>query len=440
MVNVVITFSEKVEKKMLNALGKIKYYILCILHIVFYVTLTNNAIAAYQISEHNPFIIQNINILTGEGTLIRNGSVVVKDGRIVAIDASAFAPDLEMIDGQSMWLTPGFILMNVNIGRYPNAAKKTSQELGSFDRSQYWLDDPTFVQAIKGGVTTMQIFPAEKHGKVKQGYTVKNIFGRTMQHKLVDTNNKHAKLICPSSKRVTTQYFGDDDSFDKASIQDYKYSLLQANAYHMKGKKTAQHELNTFIDVLKHKTNLHVECASAKEIHGMMELAAFFNLRIKSFHQAMEAYQVSDFIGSHGSCIGIDPLLLGNDFITGVNESLVLLSKRGNCTFLQLNNNLFYTSLHHVMTQAASYGNRIGFSFSAKDAVQWLTLNPAKALGMDSEIGSIKEGKQADLVLWTAHPFSAKAQVDRVIIGGQVYFDRNRDQLQPQSNYQRMQK
>ena len=85
---------------------------------------------------------------------------------------------------------------------------------------------------------------------------------------------------------------------------------------------------------------------------------------------------------------------------------------------------------------AMGSGNRIGLNITPAEAIAWITLNPAKAMGIADRTGSLEPGKMADLVLWNANPFSIYAKADKVFIDGGLAFDRADPRYQPKSDFE----
>jgi imidazolonepropionase-like amidohydrolase len=81
-------------------------------------------------------------------------------------------------------------------------------------------------------------------------------------------------------------------------------------------------------------------------------------------------------------------------------------------------------------------GNRIGLKITEAEAIAWITINPAKAMGIDGQTGSLVTGKRADVVLWSANPFSVYAQADKVFIDGALVYDRRDPRYQPKSDFE----
>jgi adenine deaminase len=96
------------------------------------------------------------------------------------------------------------------------------------------------------------------------------------------------------------------------------------------------------------------------------------------------------------------------------------------------------TTIQRLNQEAAKVmyrANENGFTYKEEDAIKWITVNAAKSLGIDDQVGSLEVGKQADLVIWSTNPFSVYAQAEQVFIDGAKVFDRSDDRYQAKSDF-----
>jgi imidazolonepropionase-like amidohydrolase len=91
--------------------------------------------------------------------------------------------------------------------------------------------------------------------------------------------------------------------------------------------------------------------------------------------------------------------------------------------------------LNQEVAKAWAAGRRAGLDISEANAIRWMTLNPARALGIDDRTGSLAPGKMADVVVWSADPFSVYAKTEKVFIDGTLVYDRNDPAYQPKSDF-----
>ena len=109
----------------------------------------------------------------------------------------------------------------------------------------------------------------------------------------------------------------------------------------------------------------------------------------------------------------------------GIRENIALVDAIANgCAIVHSDSNVVIQRLNQEAAKAMAAGNRIGLDISKARAWSWLSLNPAKALELDDQTGSLEPGKMADVVLWNGDPFSVYTQAEQVYIDGALTYDR----------------
>jgi imidazolonepropionase-like amidohydrolase len=85
--------------------------------------------------------------------------------------------------------------------------------------------------------------------------------------------------------------------------------------------------------------------------------------------------------------------------------------------------------------KALQAGLEAGLKLTEADAIKWITINPAKALGLEGEVGSLEPGKRADVVIWSADPFSIYSHAEKVYLDGALVYDRADPARQPITDF-----
>lgn len=170
----------------------------------------------------------------------------------------------------------------------------------------------------------------------------------------------------------------------------------------------------------------HVHCYRADEMAQMLDLAQEFGFRIAAFHHATEAYKVADQLERHGvgAVVWADWWGFKLEAWDGIRENAALLQAQGVCVALHSDDPHGIQRLNQEMAKAWAAGNRLGLGVTKAEALAWITLNPARVLGIARQTGSLQEGKMADVVLWSGDPFSVYSLVDQVYIDGVLLYDR----------------
>jgi imidazolonepropionase-like amidohydrolase len=157
----------------------------------------------------------------------------------------------------------------------------------------------------------------------------------------------------------------------------------------------------------------------------MMKVAERFGFRINTFTHILEGYKVADKMKAHG--VGGSTFSDWWNYKWEVHYAIpynaAIMSREGVVTAINSDDADMGRRLNQEAAKMIRYGD-----VSEEDALKMITLNPAKLLHLDNQMGSIKVGKSADVTLWTDHPLSVYAKADKTIIEGAVYFDLDRDQ------------
>jgi imidazolonepropionase-like amidohydrolase len=158
----------------------------------------------------------------------------------------------------------------------------------------------------------------------------------------------------------------------------------------------------------------------------MIDIAREFGYRIRSFHHGVEAYKIADILArdSIAASVWADWGGFKLEAADAVRGNMALLARAGVRTVMHSDDPEGEQHLNQEAAKAMAEGNRIGVPVSEEEAVRWMTINPAWALGIDAATGSIERGKNADVVLWSGNPFSVYSRAEKVWVDGAMLFDR----------------
>lgn len=206
--------------------------------------------------------------------------------------------------------------------------------------------------------------------------------------------------------------------------------------YHTQGKSgklkepRIDLELQTIAEILNKKRFISCHSYIQSEILSLMRVAEKFNFKINTFTHILEGYKVANEIKKHGA--GASTFSDWWAYKYEVNDAIPynasILHKQGVLVAINSDDAEMSRRLNQEAAKIVKYGG-----ISEEEAWKMVTLNPAKLLHLDDRIGSIKIGKDADLVLWDDNPLSVYAKVDKTIIEGTLYYDRILDQQHRQS-------
>lgn len=404
-----------------------------------------------------PTVIRNATILTGTGERINGGDLLLEDGVISAVGEELRVPDEAVeIDGTGKWLTPGVIDVHSHLGNYPVFevdATADGNELTDPNTAEVWTEhsvwtqDPGFITALAGGVTTMQILPGSGNLFGGRGVTLKNVPARTVQAMKFPGAPYGLKMACGENpKRVYGGLKDSAPSTRMGNVAGYRTAWIAARDYLDKLEAAdSDHEppmrdleLETLGGVLKGEILVHNHCYRGEEMAVMLDLAKEFGYKVGTFHHAVEAYKVADLLAENGTCAAMwaDWWGFKLEAFDMVLENIALVDAAGACALIHSDSGIAIQRLNQEVAKVMAAANRRGMNISREHAVKWFTLNPAKSLGIDDRTGSLEPGKMADVVLWSRDPFSVYALAEKVYIDGALVWDRNDVRYQPQTDFE----
>ncbi len=196
-------------------------------------------------------------------------------------------------------------------------------------------------------------------------------------------------------------------------------------------------EKETLAGVLSGEILVQNHCYRADEMAQMIDIAQEFGYKIAAFHHAVEAYKIADLLAKEGICADVwaDWWGFKMEALDGIRENAALLQAAGACVVIHSDSALGIQRLNQEAAKAMAAGLRMGLSMRAEDAIRWITLNPARALGIGEQTGTLEPGKMADVVLWSGDPFSVYSRAEKVYIDGALVFDRNDPSKQPSTDF-----
>jgi imidazolonepropionase-like amidohydrolase len=196
-------------------------------------------------------------------------------------------------------------------------------------------------------------------------------------------------------------------------------------------------ELDTLMGVLDGEILVQMHCYRADEMALILDMAEEFGYRVAAFHHAVEAYKIPDLLAENEACAAVwaDWWGFKMEAYDGIRENLPILHAGGACAMIHSDSEIGIQRLNQEIAKALGDGRRAGIDISKADAWAWVSANPARALGIFEETGSLEPGKRADVVLWSGDPYSSYTLADRVWLDGALVYDRADEALQPLSDF-----
>ncbi len=406
-----------------------------------------------------PTVIRNATIFDGLGGRIEGGTVIFADGVVQAV-GSAFltAPEGALeIDGTGKFVSPGIIDVHSHLGNYPSPGVESlsdGNEATGPSRPEVWAEhsvwpqDPGFSRALtNGGVTALQILPGSANLFGGRSVTLKNVYARTVQGMKFPGAPYGLKMACGENPKRVYGSKGNMPQTRMGNIALTRATWLEAkaykrkwDAYERKGGAMPPRDLamDTLRGVLAGRILVHNHCYRADEMAIMIDLSKEMGYKITAFHHAVESYKIADLLRANGICSAMwaDWYGFKMESYDAINENIAFVHNSGACAMIHSDDPNGIQRLNQEVAKALADGRRTGINISDADAWTWLTSNPAKAMGIFKQTGSLEPGKMADVVLWNANPFSVYARPERVWIDGALMYDANDPKRRPVSDFE----
>ncbi|MGE5722063.1 MAG: amidohydrolase [Sphingomonadales bacterium] len=401
-----------------------------------------------------PTAVVGATIFDGEGGRIDDGTIVMAGGVVQAVGGpDTPVPDGAVrFDGHGKWVTPGVIDVHSHLGDYPSpsvAAHQDGNEMTGPVKPDVWAEhsvwpqDPGFSRALaNGGITTLQILPGSGNLFGGRSVTLKNVPARTVQEMKFPGAPYGLKMACGENpKRV----YGTRNQMPQTRMSNIaldRETWIKAQEYMRKVAKDPATPrdlgMETLAGVLRGQILVHNHCYRADEMAQMLDMAKEFGFRITAFHHAVEAYKIADMLRDAGVCAAMwaDWWGFKMEAYDAVNENIALVHQAGACAIVHSDDPNGIQRLNQEAAKVLGDARRIGIVIAPEAAWEWLSYNPAKALGIVERTGSLRPGKMADVVLWNGDPFSVYTRPERVWIDGALLYDADDPKRRPVSDFE----
>lgn len=405
-------------------------------------------------------VIRHATLFTGDGQQINNGTIVFADGLIQAIggpDLPSPAGALE-IDGTGKFVTPGIIDIHSHLGDYASPgveANSDGNEATDPVRPEVWAEhsvwpqDPGFSRAlVNGGVTTLQILPGSANLFGGRSVVLKNVPGRTAQDMKFPGAPYGLKMACGENPKRVYGSKGHMPQTRMGNIALARETWAKAVEYKRKwddyyahGGKMPERDLamDTLKGVLEGKILVQNHCYRADEMANMIDMSKEFGYHVTAFHHAVEAYKIADLLRENDICavMWADWYGFKMEAYDAIPENIALVQNAGACAMVHSDDPNGIQRLNQAAAKAMAAGQRAGIpGLTEAVAWEWLSRNPAKALGILDKTGTLAAGKGADVVLWNGDPFSTYSRPQRIWIDGAEMYDANNPKKRPVSDFE----
>jgi imidazolonepropionase-like amidohydrolase len=405
-----------------------------------------------------PTVVRDVTIYDGEGGRIDHGAILFADGKVVQLGQNVTVPPgAREIVGTGKWVTPGIIDIHSHMGVYSQptvAANSDGNELTSPVTSEVWAEhsvwpqDPAFSRALThGGVTTVQILPGSANLFGGRSVVLKNVYARTVQGMKFPGAPYGLKMACGENPERVYGAKGREPSTRMGDIAVDRATWAKAVEYKRKWDKYEKDggeppardlAMDTLAGVLAGKILVHNHCYRSDDMAQVIDMSKEFGYHVTAFHHAVEAYKIADLLKANDICSAVfaEQVPFKMEAYDGIPENLPLLYKAGACVMAHSDSPGIVQMLNQEVAKMVGAGRRMGIDIPDSVAWEFLSYNPAKALGIADRAGSLEPGKMADVVLWNGDPFSSYSRPEKVWIDGALLYDMLDPSLRPVSDFE----
>ena len=395
-----------------------------------------------EMPKQQNLLIKNATVWTGEKEgKLENTDVLVKDGKIASVGKNLTDATARVIDGMGKQVTAGII------DEHSHIASSSTNEGGQSVTSEVRIgdnlnpDDMNIYRQLSGGVTSSHILHGSANTIGGQTQLIKLRWGANDQDlkfagadgfiKFALGENVKRSSATTGNTRFPDTRMGVDqvfmDAFQRAT--DYQNAWKAADENNKKKGAAPMVvrrdlELDALAEIMNKKRFITCHSYVQSEINAAMKVGDKFGFTFNTFTHILEGYKVADKMKVHGANVSTfsDWWNYKMEVVDAIPYNAYIMNKVGLNVAINSDDAEMARRLNQEAAKSVKYGG-----MSETDALNMVTINPAKMLHVDGKTGSIKVGKDADLVIWSDNPLSIYARAEKTIVDGTIYFDREKD-------------
>jgi len=394
--------------------------------VVVPVSYPNLGFGNYTMPETQTILIKNVTVWTSEAAgILENTDVLLKDGKIAEIGKNLNARKATEIDGTGKHLTAGIVDEHSHIAA--SAINEWAQNSSAEVTIEDVVDpnDINIYRNLSGGTTSAQILHGSANPIGGRSAIIKLKWGENAANMIYENSPKFIKFALgenvkqsrsPNGTRFPQTRMGVEQLFVDYFTRAQEYEVLKKS-----GKPFRKDdEMETLVEILNGERFISCHSYVQSEINMLMKVAEQFNFRINTFTHILEGYKVADKMAKHG--VGGSTFSDWWAYKYEVNDAIpfnaAIMHNAGVTVAINSDDREMSRRLNQEAAKTIKYGG-----MSELEAWKTVTINPAKLLHIDDKVGSIKKGKDADVVLWSHHPMSIYAKAEKTIVDGKIFFD-----------------
>ncbi|MCK0146887.1 amidohydrolase family protein [Arenibacter sp. F26102] len=402
-------------------------------HIVVPITFPNIGYGYSDMPKQESILFKNATVWTSEEAgILEHTDVLVKNGKITKIGKDLKASGASIVDCNGKHLTAGIIDEHTHI------AALAINESGQNSSAEVKMEDvvnPEHIgiyRDLAGGVTSAQLLHGSANPIGGQSAILKLKWGASAEGMIYDNSPKFIKFAL--GENVKQANWNSYSRFPQTRMgveQTFINYFQRAKEYDIK-KKSGQpfrfdEEMETLAEIINGERFISCHSYVQSEINMLMKVAEKFNFKINTFTHILEGYKVANKMVEHG--VGASTFSDWWAYKYEVNDAIpynaAIMQSQGITVAINSDDAEMSRRLNQEAAKTVKYGG-----MTELEAWKMVTINPAKLLHIDHRVGSIKEGKDADIVLWSNNPLSIYAKAEKTMIDGAVYFDLEKDKQQ----------
>ena len=392
-------------------------------------------------------LIQNATIMTASHGTIKNGSILIRNGKIAEVGPNVKARDANarIIDATGKYVTPGIIDCHSHTAGEGNINEGTLSVTAMVRiRDIINPDDPDIYRQLAGGLVTVNVLHGSANAiggqnavlKLKKGKPVEQWFIADAPPGIKFALGENPKRsnnqgITPGvPRRYPATRMGVEETIRDAFMRakDYQREWREYESKKATDKNAISPRrdlmLDALVEILEGKRLIHSHCYRNDEIVMLLNLGDELGFHVQTLQHVLEGYKVANEIAAHkthGSTFA-DFWSYKMEAYDAIPYNAALMASRGVNVSINSDSDERARRLYLDAAKCVKYGG-----MTEEEALRTVTLNPAIQLGIDKRTGSIDVGKDADIVIFSQHPFSVYTMPEMTMIEGEIYFDRKVD-------------
>ena len=387
-------------------------------------------------------LVKNATVWTNEKEgVLQNTDVLIRNGKIAAVGKNLQANDAHVIDGTGKHVTPGII------DEHSHIAASSINEGGQSVTSEVRIadnlnpDDINIYRQLSGGVTSSHILHGSANTIGGQTQLIKLRWGANDEDLKFEGSAPFIKFALGENVKRSSANAGQQNRFPDTRMgveevltdaftraKDYERSWKEYEAAKNKKGITIPRkdlELDALVEILNKKRFITCHSYVQSEITSAMRVADKMGYKVNTFTHILEGYKVADKMKAHGANASTfsDWWAYKMEVQDAIPYNAAIMSRVGLNVAINSDDAEMARRLNQEAAKIVKYGG-----VTEEDALKMVTLNPAKMLHVEDKVGSLKIGKDGDMVVWSDNPLSIYARSEYTIVDGTIYFDRVKDE------------